>query len=42
MVLLRRKEVEMVPPPDPSEFEPGEDPEVWYMASTGEIFLDYE
>lgn len=31
----------MVPPPDPADYM-GEDPDVFYMASTGEIFLDYE
>lgn len=41
MVLLRRNKVELVPPPDLSDFK-GEDPEVFYMAATGEIFNDYE
>ncbi|PWN27366.1 hypothetical protein BDZ90DRAFT_279725 [Jaminaea rosea] len=41
MVMLKRQPVEMVPPPNPSEFK-GDDPDVFYMAATGEIFLDYE
>lgn len=41
MVLLKRKEVEMIPPPKLESFG-GEDPQVYFMAATGEIFLDYE
>lgn len=41
MVLLKRNKVELVPPPTASELE-GDDPDVYYMAATGEIFLDYE
>ncbi|CAO1613341.1 unnamed protein product [Sympodiomycopsis kandeliae] len=41
MVLLKRNKVELVPPPDRSDF-PGDDPDVFYMAATGEIFVDYE
>ncbi|KAL9940166.1 hypothetical protein V8E36_000871 [Tilletia maclaganii] len=39
MVLIRRKQVELVKPPAQVE---GQDPDVFYLAATGEIFLDYE
>ncbi|KAK0522588.1 hypothetical protein OC842_006419 [Tilletia horrida] len=39
MVLLRRKQVELVKPP---ALVDGQDPDVFYLAATGEIFLDYE
>ncbi|KAK0549789.1 hypothetical protein OC845_002944 [Tilletia horrida] len=39
MVLIRRKQVELVKPPIQVE---GQDPDVFYLAATGEIFSDYE
>lgn len=41
MPLIKRKPVELLPPPDPpKEGEP--EPDVYYLAATGEIFNDYE
>ncbi|KAE8211049.1 hypothetical protein CF327_g5159 [Tilletia walkeri] len=39
MVLIRRKQVDLIKPPAQVE---GQDPDVFYLAATGEIFLDYE
>ena len=39
MPLVKRKVVELAPPP---KSKAGEDPEVFYLAATGEIFPDYE
>jgi hypothetical protein len=40
MVLIKRRPVDMVPPPDPAMHDA--DAEAFYLAETGEVFLDYE
>ncbi|EST08685.1 DDT domain protein [Kalmanozyma brasiliensis GHG001] len=39
MPLVKRKPVELYPPPEATGFE---DPDVFYLAATGEVFADFE